>query len=106
VPQLRRLLALEADGGGGWQADAPGLLRFEVALGHGHQLDHQLVGLARVLGEGKHAVRQQHHPDGALGRLLGKLSRAIGGEIESRHDVGDHHGLAAIDVADALVAVG
>jgi hypothetical protein len=75
MAQLRRILALEGGGGCRRQADAPGLLRLQVLLGHRHELDHALVGLACILAEREHAVRQQHHANGAFAACFGN-SRA------------------------------
>ena len=83
----------------------PRFLLLQILLGLGHQLDHALVGFARVGAEGENAMRQQHHPNAAGGRLSRKFAGAVRGEIETGHDVRDDDDPPAVDFANALLAL-
>ena len=49
---------------------------------------------------------QQHHADGALAGLLREQLGAQPREVEAGHDVRNDHHLVAVDLGDALLAVG
>jgi hypothetical protein len=93
MPQSRGWL------GGLAEADLPGAVALQVFLGARDERDHALIGFARSGAEGKNAVIEQHHADGAFIGFSGKALRAQPGEVEARHDVGDDDAVRAVDLA-------
>ena len=107
----RRSLAAGSRSPRAWRSWAsprgmPGLSLLQVLLRHGDELDHALVGLARLGAEGDDAVRDEHHADRSRARLARELAREERRELESRHRVRDDGNALAVDLADALLAVG
>ena len=73
---------------------------------HRHQFDHAFIGLAGVIAKRKNAVLEQHHADGVGVAFTRKGLGAIARQVETRHEIGNHHTAIAIQLADARLAIG